>query len=176
MSQEGSKLTRNKRMLAIVVVLASFAAVVFTLWLYDTISKLNTQPEAPKQALVAQVVEETPEPVQAVEEAAPEAEVQQPAAAAPTETARVAAEAPAQPAVRFAAEMTEAGIAASDQPIVESLVFKDYDWSLHNCACARLVYGTSFNTVHRFRLLNHYTIANYTNWTNAAAQATQGAW
>lgn len=175
MSQEGTKLTRNKRMLAIVVVLASFAAVVFTLWIYDTLSKLDTKPDAPAQVSTVQV--EAPVVAAAKEQPATEPEVvETPAVAQPTQTARVAVQEAPQPASKWEAPMTEAGISAADQPIVESLVFKDYEWSLHTCACSRLVYGTMFNPTSRFQILNHYVVAHYTNWTNAAAQAAQGAW
>lgn len=177
MSQEGIKQTRNRRMIALAVFLAAFAAIVFTLWVYDVVSKINTQPDAPKPVVAAQLVETAPTPEPAASEAQPatEPETAEPTAQ-PVQTARIAVQEAPEPTSRWSASMTEAGISAADQPVVESIVFKDYEWSLHNCACSRLMQAASGNPTSRFQILNSYVLSHYANWTSAAAQAAQGAW
>lgn len=70
----------------------------------------------------------------------------------------------------FTAEMTAAGIAAADQPIVRGLVLSGSEWSLSMCGCLRLTYATEFNPVGRFRIINHYRASNYNTWSDALAQ------
>jgi hypothetical protein len=153
-----------------------FAAWAF--WAYMTFTGMMDREEAaaafPASSVVAPepiVVEEVPavSPVESVE-------VQ----AAPQPSQRIATVEPVAPVeepvqIPWAAEMTEAGIAPSDQPIALELIMTGRDWNLDQCGCHRAAV-TLPTVLPRFIYLNTYVSSNYGSWTAAKAQAAQGGW
>ncbi|TFD15511.1 hypothetical protein E3T26_06935 [Cryobacterium sp. TMT1-21] len=179
-----TKVNRTIKPKAIVIVgvvlllLAGYLA--FMAWTFKTTSDETRTQSTSRQSSVSQAVS----PSEPVIEKAATVEVETPVVAEqPTSspTARTAVQAPkeavstpASPS-KWTVVMAEAGIAESDQAIVDGLVFNGSDWNLQGCACSRLMRATS-NPINRFHLLNQYVIANYSTWTAAQAQAATGQW